>query len=343
MAGTIKQIAAKSGLSPVTVSHILNPKRTKLFREETRRRVLEVARELGYRPNAAARAMSTGRFGAVALLLSAQQGRSYLPMGLLDGIHDALADAGMHLNVSKLPDEQLTSEGVVPKILRESMADGLLINYTDHIPDRMITLIEEYSIPSVWINSKQRGDCVHPDDFAAGRDATQRLIGLGHRRIAYADYVYTPRQVKSAHYSAADRQAGYEQAMNAAGLAPRILRPKKPLPAERRLDFTCRWMAADDRPTALVGYGQHPVVAAWVLAREQGLTVGPDLSLIAIADRQVTVAGMPISSMVVDEGAVGRGATEMLLDTIDSPEQVSPPQAVRFEYRDGGTVAAVRT
>src|SRR5215467_9986205 len=87
---TIATIAAHLGLSRATVTHVLNGRATEQrIRPETQARVLEVARELGYRANASARAVRAGRFGSVALIQS-QRGQ-YLPDELLHGLTSAIA------------------------------------------------------------------------------------------------------------------------------------------------------------------------------------------------------------------------------------------------------------
>src|SRR6185295_16580276 len=183
---TIKEIAERSGLSVPTVSQVLNNKGHR-YRSETCKRVLKAVRELGYRPNSSARAIRMGRFNCVALLLSTERHKSFLPNELLRGIHDGVAEHDYHMSLTVLPDDKLTSQGFVPKILRQWMADGLLINYHVDVPQRMIELIHEHGIPSVWINTKQKSDCAFPDDLGASREATEKLLALGHRRIFYAD------------------------------------------------------------------------------------------------------------------------------------------------------------
>src|SRR4051794_17942945 len=114
----IKEIAQLTGLSVPTVGNVLGRSGAR-YSEDTRRRVLEAARELGYRPNSSARAMRQGRFGCAALILtrSRQQTHSYIPNRLLDGIDDELALHDMHLTVSRLTDEELSAVDFVPKVL----------------------------------------------------------------------------------------------------------------------------------------------------------------------------------------------------------------------------------
>lgn len=336
---TIEKIARASGVSPSTVSHVLG-RRSHLFRAETRDKVMLTAESLGYRPNAAAKAVATGRFGGIALLLSTQQYRSSLPGGLLWGINAGLVDRDLQLSLAMLPDEKLTNEGFVPKLLRQLSADGLLVNYTDHIPSQMLDLIGRYKIPSVWINAKQPADCVHPDDFAAGRAATEHLLARGHRQIAYADFLHTIHTPEAAcHYSVLDRRAGYVAAMVDAGLTPRLLLRSEREPTDEPSRIARAALSGPDRITAVVGYAIPSLNAIASEAEAIGLRVPADLSAITFNNGPATLGYRPATTLLVPDEAVGRIAVEMLNEKIDNPAIALPCQAVRFEFESGQSVA----
>ncbi len=283
--------------------------------------------------------MRTGKFGCVALLLSTEYGRNTLPGRLLDGIHDALAGSEYHLMLTRLPDETLTSEGFVPRILREWMSDGLLINYTDHIPRRMLELIEEHSVPSVWINTKLNADCIRPDDFDAGRRAAGLLIDLGHRDVAYVDCGHYRAELATAHYSAADRLAGYEAAVRDAALRPRLLGDRSLLEGDVREEWSALfagWLKAADRPTAAVTYSVHEAYPLLCAAREAGLAVPADLSIVTIADERVDVAGVRLPTLVIPQCDLGRRAAEMILQKVSNPSEPLDPvvMPMRLEQAD---------
>jgi LacI family transcriptional regulator len=178
MAVTLKKIGAELGLSFQTVSAILNGNGD-AYREETRARVLEAARRMGYRPHASARAMRARRCNSIALLTGDDEGRSYVFPSELRGIQDATAEAGLTLCLARLSDQRLTDRTFVPKLLRELLTDGLLISYYRAIPPSMTELIERCVIPCAWLNAKRAADAVYPDDFSGGRELTQYLIALG--------------------------------------------------------------------------------------------------------------------------------------------------------------------
>lgn len=329
MSVTVYQIARAAGLSQPTVSEILNGKGDR-YRLATRERVLAVARELGYRRNAYARGMATGRFDAVALLVSTEIGRSGPYLRVLEGAHDALAERGMHVSLARLPDQALCDEGYVPNLLREWRVDGLLITYATQIPARMSELIAACGLPSVWLNSKRAVDCVHPDDVHGGRIATEHLLGLGHRRIAYVDFTRGERDREGAHYSEDDRLAGYQEAMRSAGLAPWIVRGERRIPSAERLAAARALLMRTPRPTAVVTYGWAPGEALFAAALGAGLRVPQDLSLVAIENAIPNESAIAVTTALVPEHAMGRDAVPMLLARLADP--CTPVPALALPY-----------
>jgi LacI family transcriptional regulator len=249
---------------------------------------------------------------------------------------------GIRLIVSKLSDEKLTSQQLLPAILREFACDGLLINYTDHIPKEMIAMIQRYRIPSIWINSRQAADCVYYDDFGGAMAATQRLISLGHRRIAYLDFT----DHEGAHYSRIDRHQGYLQAMRSAGIEAFDRERLVGVPVTDRLDCVCELLSKPDRPTAILTYdaGERVLYAA-SLAK---LRVPEDLSVIAFTNepkhepsRGEGFFGRNLTRLRVPADQAGHKAVEMLFQKIANPKQKLPAAVVPLVLESGETCAAV--
>jgi LacI family transcriptional regulator len=329
----LQQIAKAAGVSVMTVSRILNGRNKEVNAAAAARaaKVRQIASQMQYRPNAAARAIASGRFSTAGLLLSTDGYRSYLPSSLLTGIIQGLTANNMHLTVAQIPDEKLTSEGSVPKLLREMTADGLLINYTDHIPDAMLRLIHDNGIPCVWINCKLPADCAYPDDFAAAQAVAQHLLNIGHRRIAYIDFCHGETSFAECHYSAADRYEGYASAMSAAGLRGQLIR------GDGDGRWVCRLkeiLGAAERPTAFVGYGESDLLAVMRAADQLGLRVPDDVSLISFGDGAGAFA-----EAILPEVAVGQAAVEMLMRKLKSPSTKLPPEPIAFDLKCQSTLA----
>lgn len=162
---TLKEIAQHCDVTVQTVSCILNRKGTGMYNKQTVEKVVTVAKSLGYRPNSAAQATRRGRHDCIMLLMSSIKGKRYLPADLLDGIHDELAAKGQRLVLGYFDDEALESHELFPEVLRRWMSDGLIINYAHFIPPLLRDLIDQYDIPAIWVNVKQKEDAVYPDDY----------------------------------------------------------------------------------------------------------------------------------------------------------------------------------
>ena len=333
MGATLGQIAKRVGLSVPAVSYALSddPAKRRQVSRDTVARVMRVARSMGYRRNASATATATGRTNAIALLQSVVGRRSNLPPEMLRGIHDALEPLGMHLILSRLSDERLVDDAVVPKILTHVMADGLLVDYNDEVPQAMLELIRRHRIPAVWLNFKQDMDCVRPDDFGAGEMVTRRLIEAGHRRITYLQLL------PLSHYSGADRRSGYESAMRKAGLPIRMIVSPEYMPMGERVNMLATMLRDADRSTAFVAYGEeaHSAVLA---AMKVGLSLPRDLSVITFAGEAGRRDAAQLAFAVIPEHACGKVGVEMLLRRIEKRRAAPVPTiTLPFDFHAGAT------
>lgn len=324
---TVSRLAKACGVSVATVSKILNGKG--VYRPETRTLVQETAQRLGYQANASARAVVTGRFGCYALVLSQRPSASILPFGLLEGLDAALAARGLHLVVARLPDQQLTSPGYVPKILTHTLADGLLISYTIEVPERMGDLLASHRIPAVWLNRDRSNDAVLPDDLQGGREAAALLLARGHRRLGWLDINHGPGDAGK-HYSQRERRQGVRAAVAAAGASLLDLGRDGGLPVPARLPQLLAALAGPDRPTAVVCYGQEAAVAVALAAAQRGLEIPRDLSLLVFHDRPLALGSHELDVMRIDGEGQGAAAVAMLTRLVDgAPAQAAERIPVR--------------
>ncbi len=330
-----QDIADHLGVARPTVSTILSGASSNTrVSEELRLKVMDAAKSMGYRPNAAAKAVARGKFGGAGLITSVDRKRSSLPPDLLWGITQALEERGMHLLVAALPDEQLTDDNNLPRMLSEWMTDGLLINYNKQIPPAMSAVIERHAIPSVWLNSKREYDSVYPNDEHAGRMATEILLQAGHRRITYTGNLTR----HATHYSEFDRRAGYEQAMRAAGLELDVIEPVMfSDEANESRQYWIDRLQAEGRPTAVVAYGRSTLEPVVLAAERLGLEIGWDLSLITFADWPQKL-GRKLDTVIIPQQAMGRKAVDMLCKRMRHSGGASASVALRAEYIKGQSV-----
>lgn len=339
MSVTQRDIATKLGVSQYVVSHAL--RNAGRISSQTRQRVLRAAAELHYRPNSAARAVRVGRLGNVTLLNSTAAGRSTLDPTVLMGIDAVLVREGISLQVAYAPDEKLVDAGVLPRLIEEQTCDGLIINYTDHFPAAFAELVAQLDVPTLWINVKRDSDCVYPDDRQGGRLATQVLIDRGFRNIAYADFSHA-RNEADAHYSSADREAGYRDAMDAAGLPGDVLRRSEKFASRQRPAYALRWLMTRPEIEAVVCYSEGtaiPLAMADLLLEPRRPR---RVHLAAIGSKSNRLIGYELCAAHLSGNALGRAVADALLSKMKTPDRAMPPVAVPYEHLDDDGVPDAR-
>ncbi|MAX25693.1 MAG: hypothetical protein CMJ19_14435 [Phycisphaeraceae bacterium] len=339
---TQRELANRLGLSQMTVSYALRG--SEMVSRQTREHVQKEAARLGYRPNSSAQAMRNGRFGCVAIVDSTEVDRSsYFGGDLIGGVHDALLSRDTHLTIARLPDAELTDENFMPKILRQLMVDGMLINYFAQIPNRLVELVEEYNLPAIWLNSKQARDCIYPDDHQAGRHAVQHLMELGHRKIGYLDHMSDRPEhfdpTTHVHYSVLDRFNGYCDAMRDAALPVRDFLGSHMRMWDDPLAVVTRWIRQPDRPTALICHDRRVVTQIIHAALTHGLSVPGDLSVITFEDINKCEMGMTMTTMRQCWEDFGRTAAGVLMDKIKANNQSMPAMSLPYKLELGQTTA----
>jgi LacI family transcriptional regulator len=327
-------------LAQSTVSHVLNGRGDELgIRAETQLRVRETAKDLGYMPNVSARAMRSGRFGAAALIQSAF--RLYLPNGLLFGLTDGLSQRNMRLTVAETVDTQWERTANLPQVMRELSVDGLLINTLLNAPPQLLEAVRASRVPAVWINLDQPEDCVYSNDFQGAQMATKHLLKLGHQSIAFVKAGTYEEEVT--HYSIAARRGGYEKAMKAARVQPRVLAlPPAPVweqgqMEDRRVEEAVSLLKSPDRPTAFIAYEMDTALPILLAARTLGLRVPGDVSLLMFHDSFEPFIGVAVTTMMLNMREVGLAASAMLEEKIEQPDVALPPRAIEETLFEGVT------
>jgi LacI family transcriptional regulator len=338
----LDEIAVEVGVSRRTVAAVLGGSYEPRYAAARRRAVLirQAADRMGYRPNAAAKAVSTGRFRNVGLLMGTHYERSNFTRELIRGIHDGLVSQSMQLTISFLDDEVLESQDKLPAILREQMVDGLLINYTHAIPPHMQEAIERARLPVVWVNVKREGHaCVYPDDLHAGYQATGHLWALGHRRIVFADFVHGPNCGFEPHYSVMDRRAGYEQAIRHVGGEPSFVTFARRLDGAAAVQLAAAMLDTPQRPTAVIGQAPRDAAIWHGAALAKGLRVPEDLSLITFGQERLGDNILDFTRLIEPGEEMGRLAAENLLKQIDHLDPAASSCRVHYSTHRGQTVA----
>jgi len=273
----LKELAGNLGLSQTTVSRALNgyPE----VNESTRRRVAEAAARLGYRPNASARRLATGRAGAVGIVYSTNEGYGPHTSEFLGGLGARLAQDEIDILVSTVEsfDDELAT---YRRAIASKKVDAIVVHSPRPNDPRAILLAEldfpfivhgrpDTQAPSAWLDI---------DNVAATSRATEQLIQLGHRDIALLN---GPKGLTFA----IDREAGYLQALAAKGLSPNPAMIANGLfTDETGFRLAQSMLERKPRPTAFLAGSMMTALGVFRAIRSAGLTLGKDVSMIAHDD-----------------------------------------------------------
>ena len=302
---TIAKVAAEAGVGVGTVSRVLNGSPS--VSEETRRRVLEAIAALDYQPSAVARALSTGRTHAIAVVAPFFTQPSVIER--LSGVSQTLAGSGYQLILLDVERAEQRRDVFRSFTVRGRFDGVLAISLAPTDPEAR--RLEAAGIPIVLLDrAHDTLPAITIDDFEGGRLAAEHLVALGHHRIAFLG---DEEENLFGFDSSAHRREGFEAALGAAGieLAPEhVLR--RPHGRDAARAAAADLLAQDDPPTAIFAASDHQAIGVLEAAGMAGVPVPEDLSVIGFDN--VEAAGFTglttIAQPLQESGALG---AELLL------------------------------
>lgn len=315
---TIRDVARLANVGIATVSRVLNG--SPAVSEATRQKVLAAIEDLDYTPNPIARRLSLGRTLTIAVVVPFFTRPSFVER--LRGVEQTLANSEYDLVLYNV--ESITQRDIYFKTLpRRERVDGLLIISLSPDDDQVKRFLDS-EVPTVLV------DAYHPllsraiiDDVSGGYLATQRLIELGHRKIAYlSDYLENPFNFVSSRY----RYEGYRRALKEAQIP---FRPEYHQQGEHgRLEayhMAKQLLTLPDRPTAIFAASDTQAIGVLEAAQELGLNIPQDLSIIGYDDIEVAeyLNLTTIRQPLFDSGMAG---VNILLNALETPQE--EPQEV---------------
>ncbi|MCA5894231.1 LacI family DNA-binding transcriptional regulator [Isoptericola sp. NEAU-Y5] len=287
-------VARLAGVSTQTVSRVSNGQPNVV--DSTRRQVLDAMRTLGYRPNSAARALRSGRFRTIGVILFTLSTTGN--MRTLDAIATSAAAEGYAITV--IPVEAPTQDGVNGAFTRlgELAVDAVILLMEVHLLDAASVSLPT-GVPVVVADSDagDRYSVVDTDQAAGSRAAVQHLLGLGHDTVVHL-------AGPSGSFASQRREQAWRQALLDAG---------RPLPAVHRGDWSAtsgyeagRAVARTDATAVFAANDQMALGLLRALA-EAGRRVPHDVSVIGFDDVPDAVAYLPpLTTVHQDFAEVGR-------------------------------------
>ncbi len=276
---TLADVANAVGVSTATVSKALNGRGD--IAAQTRDRVLAAVAELGYRPTTVSGGASTRRAIAVVFDVPASP---YI-LGVLQGVLAAATETHVDLLTRLAPPRASRGQRAVARDwVLEQQASGVtgIIGLTLSAPDALIDAASNASLPFVIVDpvdtSHARMVSVGSSNWAGARTATEHLIDLGHRRIAWIGGPETST-------AARDRLYGYQAALDAAGIAvdPSLIRADH-FTVSTGAIHARDLLTAPEPPTAIMAADDEIAVGVLATAHELGVRLPEDLSVTGFDD-----------------------------------------------------------
>ena len=318
MAPTIKDVAAKAGVSPSTVSRVLNDRPG--ISPQTRERVLRVARELNFSPSITARGLATARtynvgyvgykYGSV---LPPNLRPSSTARGILEGIDEELSKHDYHMLTTYVDQEMMKGSGA-PNMALLGRVDGLILN-GPAIHPRFILQLRNTGLPIVLVDNTLNEtpvDCVLCDNEGGAYQAVKHLIQHDHQRIVFLS---GPAEWLSSR----ERAAGYRRALEEAGLEPHIVfMPNTVAETGRQAMLT----ALEKYPdlTAVMAVNDATAVGAIQACRGVGRAVPDDVAVIGFDDEPwAQIHTPPLTTVHIYWHEIGIQAARRVVDLIERP------------------------
>jgi len=322
LVATIRDVARAAKVSVATVSRALNDHSNVL--PQTRARVQQVARELGFVPSGAARSLIMRRTQTIGVLLPDVYGEFFSE--LIRGIDTAARNHGLHLLVSGSHGDR--AEGAAAMKAMSGRVDGLLI-MSPHLDAPALADNLPRGLPVVLMNT--RGDGVEAaslvvDNYGGAHSMVRHLVGQGHRTIAF---ICGPEP----NFEALERLRGYRDAL------AELLPDAEPLVLPGEFTEESGWrvgnriIAMESRPDAIFAANDAMAIGCLFCLAEAGIQVPRDIALVGFDDIPLArFVNPPLTTVRVRIAELGSLALERLALAIANRHVASTkPQTLRSE------------
>ncbi|BBD03089.1 MULTISPECIES: LacI family DNA-binding transcriptional regulator [Sphingobium] len=309
-APTINDVAVHAGVSPMTVSRVINGEQ--VVRPVTREKVEAAIAALNYAPSAAARTLAGGDETRIGLLYS-NPSSSYLSEFLVGSL-DQASRSSVDLVVEKWDEE--TSVASVVAHLKRGRIDGVILPPPLCDLPELVDALDEAGIPAVAVATGRAPGELHAvsiDDRLAAYEMTRHLIALGHSRIGFIKG--NPNQSASAR-----RFEGYVEALGESGLPVQDeLIAQGFFTYRSGLDAAEHILSLLDPPTAIFASNDDMAAATVAIAHRTGLDVPGDLTVCGFDDTSLATTIWPeLTTIRQPISAMARAAVEVLVRQLKS-------------------------
>lgn len=314
----IRDVAELAGVSVTTVSHVLNNTPHTRVSEETRARVRQAAKTLGYGPNRMAQALRTNRSGLIGLL-SEEIATTPHAGRIILGAQNAAREHDLTLVIINTERESIgNSHRDDVQALIDRQVDAVLYATMYH---RRVSLPPNLrGLPAVLIDSTDRAGIVPavvPDEVGGAIAAVTHLVEAGHTRIGFLN---NDDDVPATH----GRLAGYKQVLEEHHIPfDETLVASAPSETLPGYELAREVLGRSDRPTALFCYNDRMAMGAYRAAMELGLSIPNDLSIVGFDNQELIAANLfpGLTTVALPHYEMGAWAVETLVHLLNGEAQ----------------------
>lgn len=325
LAVTIKEIAKMTGVSITTISQILNNKGER-FSAATREKVLDAVKKLSYEPDFFAKNMIIRKTNNIGMIIPKVTDPFFSQ--IVHGVENTLNEQGYLLLLCNSDNDRQREQVYVEKLIHQSV-DGFIIASPNILDTQIFKMMKDSRKAFVLIdrtlNKRNEGN-IFVDDFYGGYLATEHLIQLGHRRIGMMTS-------DDSFYNLIERLQGYKKCMNDYQCPV-----EDDWIVENTLTLQGGYDAAKDllakSLTAIVCGNDQMAIGAYRAAREAGVRIPADLSIIGYDDIEISrYVVPPLTTVSQPIYEIGETAAALLLNKIAHPEERIKNKTLKVELK----------
>ena len=326
MSVTMQDIAKKVGVSRTTVGYILNNKPiSSQITDETRERVLEMAKRLNYRTNQIAISLTRNKTKTIGVVFT--NARGTFMNEILEGIDHVVHQHGYNISLC-IPDDDWRREARHIQMLREKRVDGMIVFFVscrrgEKINHDHLLEVKKDGIPLVFIDRYLPDtdiDYVVTDDFGGSYEAVTHLLKLGHKKIAHITIPLDCTSVRN-------RLEGYKKALIDAGIEinEEYIKTadfsKNDGSKYGGYEITKDFLKMEkERPTAIFTVIDGIAIDAFRAVKETGLSIPEDIALVGFGnDERLSHLEVPLTVVEQPKSEIGEKGAEILINKIENP------------------------
>lgn len=337
---TMKDVAEHAGVSQTTVSFVMNRTEAFTIPEVTRERVWRAVRELGYRPNAAAKMLRTNRTHSVGFVTDVLASSPFAGE-IIRGAQEGAWAHGQLLTIINTGGDSALEEAAVEELLERRVEGIVYASMSHHVVSPPGNLSEGPAVLLNCFEEERTLPSVTPEEVGGGRLATEALLVRGHRRVGFINI-----DRERARPAAEGRIEGYQEALALHGIpVENLLVRSGNANADDGYRYARELLELSEPPTALFCATDRMAMGAYDAARDLGLSIPEDVSIVGFDDQELISEYLrpALSTVALPFFEMGVWATRYLFDhRADFDEQAPVQHKVSCRFIKRASIAPPR-